>query len=95
MIYFSFTVHFSSESLLSGKTREIENNQFQAEPLPVFVYYTPLPVQGLELDQYETNRTYIFVTSIDGNQSIAKQSFDYGKLFIDIVNIDIILTSNN
>jgi len=46
--------------------------------LPVFIYYTPLPVQGLELDQEETNRTYLFVTSIDGNQSIAKQSFDYG-----------------
>jgi hypothetical protein len=46
--------------------------------LPVFIYYTPLPVQGLELDLEETNRTYLFVTSIDENQSIAKQSFDYG-----------------
>ncbi|CAF4876522.1 unnamed protein product, partial [Rotaria magnacalcarata] len=35
--------------LLSGKTREIENHQFQAETLPIFVYYTPLPMKGLEL----------------------------------------------
>jgi hypothetical protein len=65
--------------------------------LTIFVYYTPLPVQGLELDQEETNRTYLFVTSIDGNQSIAKQSFDYGKLFNDILKIDkisIIFNSN-
>jgi hypothetical protein len=56
--------------------------------LPVFIYYTPLPFQGLELDLKETNRTYLFVTSIDENQSIAKKSFDYGKLFSDILKID-------
>jgi hypothetical protein len=56
--------------------------------LSVFVYYTPLPFQGLELDQEETNRTYLFVTSIDENQTIAKQSFDYGKLFSDILKIN-------
>ncbi len=67
-------------SLLFGKTREIENNQFQKEPLPVYVYYTPLPFQGLELAENETIRTYLFVTSIDQNQTIAKQSFDYGKI---------------
>ncbi|CAM4963855.1 unnamed protein product [Rotaria socialis] len=66
--------------LLSGKTREIENHQFQAETLPIFVYYTPLPIKGFELDQEETNRTYLFVTSIDNNQSIAKQSFDYATI---------------
>ncbi|CAF4294894.1 unnamed protein product [Rotaria sp. Silwood2] len=66
--------------LLIGKTREIENNQFQPEALPVFVYYTPLPHKGLELDHDETNRTYLFVTSIDSNQSIAKQSFDYATI---------------
>ncbi|CAF4937489.1 unnamed protein product, partial [Rotaria sp. Silwood2] len=70
--------------LLIGKTREIENNQFQPEALPVFVYYTPLPHKGLELDHDETNRTYLFVTSIDSNQSIAKQSFDYGNLYLSI-----------
>jgi hypothetical protein len=45
----------------------------------VFIYYTPLPVKGLELNQDETTRTYLFVTSIDEKQSRAKQSFDYGK----------------
>jgi hypothetical protein len=44
------------------------------------IYYTPLPIEGLELEHDETNRTYIFVTSIDSNQSIAKQTFDYGNL---------------
>ncbi|CAF3541630.1 unnamed protein product [Rotaria sp. Silwood1] len=63
--------------LLSGKTRQVENNQFQQDPLSVFIYYTPLPVEGLELDEEETTRTYLFVTSIDEKQSRAKQSFDY------------------
>ncbi|UJR32210.1 hypothetical protein I4U23_019675 [Adineta vaga] len=62
--------------LLSGKTRQVENNQFQNEPLSVFVYYTPIPVDGLEIDKDETTRTYLFVTSIDENQSRAKRSFD-------------------
>ena len=56
--------------------------------MPVFVYYTPLPIKGLELDQDETSRTYLFVTSIDNNQTIAKQSFDYGNLFVNIFRID-------
>jgi hypothetical protein len=47
--------------------------------LPVFVYYTPLPIEGLALDQDEITRTYLFVTAIDEKQSRAKQSFDYGK----------------
>ncbi|CAF4972350.1 unnamed protein product [Rotaria sp. Silwood1] len=76
-IDFANATRSSQYVLLSGKTREIENSQFQVEPLPVFVYFTPLPIQGLELDQEETNRTYLFVTSIDENQTIAKQSFDY------------------
>jgi hypothetical protein len=67
-------------SLLFRKTREIENNQFENDSLPIYIYYTPLPIEGLELDHDETNRTYIFVTSIDSNQSIAKQTFDYGNL---------------
>ncbi len=67
------------KSLLSGKTRQVENNQFQQEPLSVFVYHTPLPVDGLKLDKNEITRTYLFVTSIDENQSRAKQSFDYGN----------------
>ncbi|CAF1270300.1 unnamed protein product [Adineta steineri] len=76
-IDFANATRTSQYVFLSGKTREIENSQFQTESLPVFVYYTPLPVHGLELNEDETNRTYLFVTSIDGNQSIAKQSFDY------------------
>ena len=70
---------FPDKSLLSGTTRQVENAQFQEEPLSVFVYYTPLPTEGLKLDQGETSRTYLFVTSIDEKQSRAKQSFDYGK----------------
>ncbi|CAF1358035.1 unnamed protein product [Adineta ricciae] len=67
----------SQQVLLSGKTRQVENEQYQSEPLSVFVYYTPLPVDGLELGQDEMTRTYLFVTSIDEQQSRAKQSFDY------------------
>lgn len=65
-------------SLLSGKTRQVENSQFQTEPLPVFVYYTPLPINGLELHEEEKSRTYFFVTSIDEKKTRAKKSFDYG-----------------
>ncbi|CAF5198663.1 unnamed protein product, partial [Rotaria magnacalcarata] len=65
--------------LLSGKTRQVENNQFQLEQLPVFVYYTPLPVNGFELDPQETSRTYLFVTSIDSEQERAKRSFEYAS----------------
>jgi hypothetical protein len=82
---------------LSGKTRQVENDQFQQESLPIFVYYTPLPVEGLKLDQEETSRTYFFVTSIDDKQSRAKQSFDYGKSLIKILRINrisILFTSN-
>ena len=50
--------------LLSGKTREIENNQFQQEPLPVFVYYTSLPSQGLELNKQELIKVLIVVNNI-------------------------------
>ena len=83
---FDFCHDFSSisKSLLSGQTFEIEDKMFQDQALPVFIYYTPLPSQGLELDSNETNRTLLFVTSIDGNQSIAKQSFDNGNFFRSI-----------
>ncbi|CAF4806446.1 unnamed protein product, partial [Rotaria socialis] len=49
------------------------------EQLPVFVYYTPLPVNGFELDPQETSRTYLFVTSIDSEQARAKRSFEYAS----------------
>lgn len=68
------------KSLLSGQTQQVENDQFQTEPLPVYIYYTPLPVDGLELDADETTETFVFITSIDEQQSRAKQSFDYGQL---------------
>lgn len=64
---------------LSGQTFEVENSQFQPKPLPVFIYYTPLPVDGLHLDEQETRQTYLFVTSIDEQEARAKQSFDYGR----------------
>jgi hypothetical protein len=66
--------------LLAGKTCEAENSQFQPDLLPLFVYYTPLPSNGLQLDAQETNRTYLFVTSLDTQQDRAKRSFDYGML---------------
>ena len=91
-----FAIH---RSLLSGKTRQVENDQVQQEPLPVFVYYTPLPGEGLKLDPEETSRTYLFITSIDEKQSRAKQSFEYGKpsikvLSINEVSITFILATN-
>ena len=64
---------------LAGKTHEVENNRFQRDVLPLFVYYTPLPSNGLQLGAQETNHTYIFVTSLDTQQDRAKRSFDYGK----------------
>lgn len=67
-----------SFSHLSGKTMEVENNQFQAERLPVHIYYTPLPKDGLALGEQETKQTFLFVTAIDGQQARAKRSFDYG-----------------
>ena len=66
-------------SFLSGHTFEVENSQFQQKPLPVFIYYTPLPADGFELDEQETRQTYLFVTSIDEQEARAKQSFDYGR----------------
>lgn len=81
-VLFSYTLTFIDQSLLSGRTQQVENDQFQAESLPVFIYYTPLPVDGLQLDADETTRTYLFVTSIDEKQSRAKQSFDYGNKFL-------------
>lgn len=68
---------YSLWRLLYGKTKEIENNQFQKDFLPVYVYYTPLPSDGLTLDSNETTRTYLFITSIDYNQTLAQQSFNY------------------
>ncbi|CAF2890823.1 unnamed protein product [Rotaria sp. Silwood2] len=47
--------------LLVDKTREIENNQFQPEALPVFVYYTPLPHKGLELDKRRNKSNISFL----------------------------------
>jgi hypothetical protein len=44
------------------------------------MYYTPLPLNGFQLDAQESNRTYLFVTSIDSEQARAKRSFDYGRL---------------
>ncbi|CAF1060401.1 unnamed protein product [Adineta steineri] len=76
-IDFTVTNRNKQHVLLSGKTRQVENNQFQQEPLSVFVYYTPLPAEGLELNGDETTRTYLFVTSIDEKKSRAKNSFDY------------------
>ncbi|CAF4568307.1 unnamed protein product [Rotaria sp. Silwood2] len=65
--------------VLSGKTRQVENIRYQQEPLSVFIYYTPLPYEGFELDPQETDRTYLFVTSVDEHQARAKQSFHYAS----------------
>ncbi|CAF1604892.1 unnamed protein product [Adineta ricciae] len=64
---------------LAGKTHQVENNRFQRDVLPLFVYYTPLPANGLQLGAHETNHTYIFVTSLDTQQDRAKRSFDYAS----------------
>ncbi|CAF4451865.1 unnamed protein product [Rotaria sp. Silwood2] len=90
-INFTVVIRNSQYVLLFGKTREIENNQFQKEALSLFVYYTPLTTKVLELDKEETNRTYLFVTSIDNNQTIAKQSFDYATIE---QQADVILSSD-
>lgn len=83
-----FSIFFLSNNkrFLSGTTRHVENNQFQQESLSVFMYYTPLPVNGFELESYETNRTYLFVTSIDNDQARARRSFEYGKLTSVCIN---------
>ncbi|CAF3539667.1 unnamed protein product [Rotaria sp. Silwood1] len=65
--------------LLSGMTREVENNLFQNDRLSLFMYYTPLPIDGFQLGEEETSRTYLFVTSLDTEQTRAKQSFDYAS----------------
>ncbi|UJR10942.1 hypothetical protein I4U23_015127 [Adineta vaga] len=62
---------------VSGKTRQVENAQYQRDVLPLFMYYTPLPVDGLQLAADESTHTYIFVTSLDTQQMRAKVSFDY------------------
>lgn len=80
----SYALTFVDHSLLSGETRQVENDQFQEGPLPVFIYYTPLPVDGFHLDRDEKSRTYLFVTSIDENKSRAKRTFDYGECSISI-----------
>jgi hypothetical protein len=66
--------------LLSGKTREVENSQYQSERLPLFIYYTPLPTNGFQLNEQDASQTYLFVTSLDTQQARAKRSFDYGTL---------------
>ncbi|CAF1665004.1 unnamed protein product [Rotaria magnacalcarata] len=76
-IDFKVEIYHDEYVLLSGETRQVENVQFQKEPLSVFVYYTPLPVNGLKLGKHEKRRTYLFVTSIDEQKSRAKSSFDY------------------
>ncbi|CAF1126931.1 unnamed protein product [Adineta steineri] len=65
--------------LLSGKTLEVENSQYQQDILPLFIYYTPLPFNGLQLDAEESARTFLFVTSLDTDQARAKRSFDYAS----------------
>ncbi|CAF3721880.1 unnamed protein product [Rotaria sordida] len=65
--------------LLSGTTREVENNLFQSNRLSLFMYYTPLPTNGFQLGAQETSRTYLFVTSLDTEQARAKRSFDYAS----------------
>ncbi|CAF3981203.1 unnamed protein product [Rotaria sp. Silwood2] len=65
--------------LLSGTTREVENNLFQNDRLSLFMYYTPLPTDGFQLGAQETSRTYLFVTSLDTEQVRAKRSFDYAS----------------
>ena len=57
----------------------MESSQYQQDPLPLFMYYTPLPSNGLQIDAQETSRTYLFVTSLDSEQVRAKRSFDYGR----------------
>ncbi|CAF0878103.1 unnamed protein product [Rotaria sordida] len=78
-IDFTVLARNNQHVVLSGKTRQVENIQYQQEPLSVFIYYTPLPYEGFELDPQETDRTYLFVTSIDEHQARARQSFDYAS----------------
>ncbi|CAM4848843.1 unnamed protein product, partial [Rotaria magnacalcarata] len=76
-IDFTVDTHNDEYVLLSGETRQVENDRFQKERTTVFVYYTSLPVNGLKLGKHEKSRKYVFVTSIDEKQSRAKSSFDY------------------
>ena len=64
---------------ISGKTRQVESTQYQQDVLPIFIYYTPLPLNGFVLGAGESSRTYLLVTSLDTQQARAKGSFDYGK----------------
>ena len=75
-----------SKRLLSGKTREKEDNFFQLDLLPLFIYYTPLPSNGLRLTAQETSRKYLFVTSLDTQQARANRSFHYGTIKERIVS---------
>ncbi|CAF1629042.1 unnamed protein product, partial [Didymodactylos carnosus] len=65
-----------------GTTKEVEDNQFQDEKLKVYIYYTPLPHAGLELDETETTKVFVHVSSMDTNQQNAKKSFDYATELI-------------
>ena len=39
-----------------------------------------MPIDGFELLENETTRTFLFVTAIDQNQTVAKQSFDAASI---------------
>ncbi|CAF0931640.1 unnamed protein product [Didymodactylos carnosus] len=70
-------------TFFDGTTKQVENNQFQSEKLKVYIYYTPLPVDGLELNENETTKTFVFVTSMDTSNQTAKKSFDYATTLIN------------
>ncbi|CAF1071481.1 unnamed protein product [Rotaria sordida] len=50
--------------LLSGTTREVENNLFQSNRLSLFMYYTPLPSNSFQLSAQETSRTYLSLSPL-------------------------------
>ncbi|CAF1205270.1 unnamed protein product [Didymodactylos carnosus] len=73
----------STPEFFDGTTKQVENNQFESEKLKVYIYYTPLPVDGLELNENETTKTFVFVTSMDTSNQTAKKSFDYATTLIN------------
>ena len=49
------------------------------------MYYTPLPSSGFQLGAQDTSRTYLFVTSLDTDQTRANRSFEYGTCSVTTV----------
>lgn len=73
-------------SLLKGKTKQVENIQFQKEPTQVYMYF--IEPQDLVIEEDEDAVSDMFISSIDMSDDPAREEYILAKILVELGQVD-------